>query len=243
VGLLIYGGAFPAPQPAVRRRPADPIALFRFPASRLQDDLGLSGAAVLALAQQSCVAGLAALRTARAHLLAEPELGHVLCVLVDALPDGYRREILGNVIGDGVAAAVVSRGTGPLVLHAATVRTHGALRDPLVETDALLAAYVAGASTVVTSALGAASVPPERVAMILPHNINRPAWEVLRGLLPLPAARLYDDTRAAHGHVPAADPLINLAHARRAGALRQGEFALLYNSGFGLHWAAAVVQV
>jgi 3-oxoacyl-[acyl-carrier-protein] synthase-3 len=77
--------------------------------SWLQEELGLDRATVSGIAQQGCAGMFSALRVARALLIAEPQLEHVLCVGADALPSGACREILYNVISDAACAAIVSR--------------------------------------------------------------------------------------------------------------------------------------
>ena len=69
-------------------------------------------ATVMGAAQQGCAGMFGSLRTARALLVAEPQLRHILCVGADALPGGASREILYNVISDAAAACVVSRDSG-----------------------------------------------------------------------------------------------------------------------------------
>src|SRR5918996_1086327 len=111
VDMLIWGSARPenhvrSTARAVRSDGRDAMQGFRYTSAWLQNALGLHNANVMAVAQQGCSTMFAALRVARALLLAEPGHRHVLCVGADVLPDGASREILYNVISDAACAGV-----------------------------------------------------------------------------------------------------------------------------------------
>ena len=99
VGLLIYGGTPGAMAfAAATDSDAGAAALctadrFRYPATRLQHELGLEGAAVLALDQLACTTLFGAIRVARAMMAAEG-IERALCVASDFYPAHAGREAL-----------------------------------------------------------------------------------------------------------------------------------------------------
>src|SRR4051812_12430548 len=105
IDALIWASALPVNhlRPSTLRGKG-PLHQFTYAGSWLQEELGMERATVMGTAQQGCAGMFSALRTARALLLAEPDLKHVLCVGVDMLPAAASREILYNVISDGACA-------------------------------------------------------------------------------------------------------------------------------------------
>jgi 3-oxoacyl-[acyl-carrier-protein] synthase III len=61
---------------------------FNYRASWLQEELHLENARVTGVAQQGCAGMFSALSTAHALLVSDPSLRNILCVGVDALPEG-----------------------------------------------------------------------------------------------------------------------------------------------------------
>lgn len=84
--------------------------LMDFPVSRLAADFGLDRAVAIGLNQQACTSMLGSLRIASALLSAEPDWNQVLCVTADRFPDGARYEQAYNLISDGAAACLVTKG-------------------------------------------------------------------------------------------------------------------------------------
>ncbi|MEO6259162.1 MAG: hypothetical protein ABIP63_02390, partial [Thermoanaerobaculia bacterium] len=84
----------------------DPSPLFRFPGPYMQAELGIPNASVIGLTQLACNSFQAAVRVARALILAEPSVHNVLCVAADRFPARARREIVYNLMSDGACAAV-----------------------------------------------------------------------------------------------------------------------------------------
>ena len=95
---------------SVRQTPIEELlGGFHYRASWLQEELHLDNARVTAVAQQGCAGMFSALSTAHALLASDPSLRNILCVGVDALPEGAPREILYNLISDAGCAVVLSR--------------------------------------------------------------------------------------------------------------------------------------
>ena len=239
IDTLIYASALPEKQP---RRSGDLSSLFRYPATALQYELELARANVIGLAQAGCVSFLSALRLASNLLSSEPRIRRVLCVSADALPKGARREVLYNLISDGAAAALVERGAARNRMITTAHVTKGYFWDPKDKGNEIVASYFATARHVIEQALEQAHLAIEDIAMVIPHNVNRKSWDILRGLAGIPPERFFGANIGRKGHTVAADHAINLCDAMQAGRIKPGDYLLLFTFGFGSHWACTILQ-
>jgi 3-oxoacyl-[acyl-carrier-protein] synthase-3 len=158
------------------------------------------------------------------------------------LPDGAPREILYSVISDGGCAVLVERGARRNRIVASRHLTKGYYFDPVGRRAEIIAAYFPTARAIVCETLAAAGLSAGDVDWIIPQNVSLRSWEILRDLLALPRARLFDANIAVTGHVIAADNLINLHAAGAAGCVRAGDRLLLFNFGFGANWSCFVLE-
>jgi 3-oxoacyl-[acyl-carrier-protein] synthase-3 len=244
VGLLVYGGV-PAVAFAPGGRPDAGVltttARFRYPATRLQYDLGLVNAAVLGIDSQACTTLFGAIRVARAIVAAEG-IDRVLCVAAEFYPADAGRETLYNCTSDAACAILVERGDGPNRIVAAEQLTKGYYWDYETSRDEIVASYFPTAAHCIDSVLGRAGWAPDDVRLVLPHNISLRSWRILLGLRPLPNARLWCENIARRGHTLAGDNFINLRDALDEGAARPGDPMLLFAYGYGAHWTALAVE-
>jgi len=238
IDALLFASALPSNGASGR----DPIGLFRYQSTRLQNELGLENAMVSAVGQAGCAGLFSAIRVGRALLRSEPATRRVLCLSSDVLPPGSGREILYNVISDGACAVLLERGAGEhriLSCEQVTKGFYWSAKDFRYE---LIATYFATAANVIRRALERSKTAARDLRLVLPHNVNPRSWEILLDLVPIARGRLHMANLAATGHTIAADPIINLADAMDRGKLRRGDRALLFTFGFGAHWAAMVVE-
>lgn len=220
----------------------DPVPLFRFPGPCLQAALGIPNAAVIGIAQLACNTFQAAIRVARALILAEPSVNNVLCVAADRFPAGARREIVYNLMSDGACAAVVSRGADTNRILATAQITRGAYWDGSVSHDQLIAAYFPLARRVILEALEAAGLRLGELDHFIPHNLNLKSWEILARIVGIPLAKIYTANIARVGHVVASDNVINLLDASDAGRIKRGDKVALFVMGFGAHWSCSILE-
>lgn len=246
VGLLVWGGA-PSPgafTPGNGAAPPDGGSApdrFRFPATRLQWELGLEEAMVLGVDQLACTSLFGAVRVARALCLAEG-IERALCVSAEFYPAGAGREAILNCTSDAACAVLVERGGERNRVVAATQVTKGYYWDTGALREEVVASYFPTARHVVARTLERARWAPEEVDWVIPHNVSRRSWEILLGLVRLPRARLWDANIARDGHTLAGDNFINLRDALDGGAVRPGEKLLLFSYGYGAHWTALAVE-
>ena len=248
IGLLLYGGtpsamAFAshanAEQGAASLCTAD---RFRFPATRLQYELGLENAAVLALDQLACATLFGAVRVARAMMAAE-NIDRALCVASEFYPLLAGREAIYNCTSDAACAVLLERGgTRNAIAGAATI-TKGYYWDAAAMREEIVASYFPTAVHAIKRTLDSAHWCPDDVDWVIPHNVSVRSWEILLRLAGLPKARLWSKNVAAHGHTLAGDNFINLRDAMAEGAVRPGDRALLFSYGYGAHWTGLALEV
>jgi 3-oxoacyl-[acyl-carrier-protein] synthase-3 len=216
-------------------------ARFRYPATRLQYDLALQRASVVALDQLACTTLFGAVRVARALCVAEG-LERVLCVASEFYPARAGREAIFNCTSDAACALLVERSGERNRLGAAVTVTKGYYWDPDALRDEVVASYFPTAKCVIERAVRAAGWQPADVDWVIPHNVSARSWELLLGLAPLPNARLWATNIARYGHTLAGDNFINLRDALASGAVQPGDRLLLFAYGYGAHWTALTVE-
>jgi 3-oxoacyl-[acyl-carrier-protein] synthase-3 len=217
------------------------LPLFRYASGWLQDELGLDGAGVVAVAQQGCASMFSALRLARSSLLAEPELRHVLCVGVDVLPPGATREILYNLISDAACAVVVSHDAPRDRWRGYRQISRGYYWDTPARRAEILAAYFPTARLCINEALRRHHLRPDDIDWVVPTGVQRTSWDILLDLVGIPADRLYQ-AGEPFGHTILADNVLLLDQLRRDGAVAAGAKLLLFTYGFGSSWCSLILE-
>ena len=247
IGLLVYGGAPAAlafaPANALVNSAADTVssARFRFPSTRLQYELGLERASVLAVDQLACATLFGAVRVARSLCVTEG-IERALCVSADMYPPLAGREALFNCTGDAGCAVLIERTGARNRIVAARTVTKGYYWDADAMRDEIVASYFPTARHVMSETIREAGWSPADVDWVIPHNVSRRSWEILMGLVAFPRARLWSDNIARDGHTLAGDNFINLRDALDTGAITPGERLLLFSYGYGAHWTALAVE-
>jgi 3-oxoacyl-[acyl-carrier-protein] synthase-3 len=220
----------------------DPLPLFRFPGPCLQSELGIPNASVIGVSQLACNSLQGAIRVARALVIAEPGVRHVLCVAADRFPASAKREVVYNLMSDGASAAVVSReGTSHRILSTAQI-TRGAYWDSTISHDQLIAAYFPLARRVILEALEQAGLEIGDLDLLIPHNLNIKSWEILAQVVGIPIERIYTSNIARIGHVVASDNVINYLDAIAEGRVAGGDKVALFVMGFGAHWSCTILE-
>jgi 3-oxoacyl-[acyl-carrier-protein] synthase-3 len=243
IDILLFAGALPQAHHRVSDQPAGGVLDgFCYTASWLQEEMGLHRAAVCGVAEQGCAGMFSALRTARALLVAEPELNHVLCVGADVLPAGACREILYNVISDAACAVVVSREACEYRWLGFQQISKGYYWDVPAKQKEIIAAYFPTGRAAVMTLLRGLGLQASDVDLVVPTGVNASSWPILLQLCGIPEKRLYQPL-GNFGHTIAADSFILLEEARAAGRLAPGMRVLLFAYGFGSSWCALMLEV
>ncbi|MES2178368.1 MAG: 3-oxoacyl-[acyl-carrier-protein] synthase III C-terminal domain-containing protein [Gemmatimonadota bacterium] len=248
IGLLIYGGTPSSMAFASHNNAAEGAAglctanRFRFPATRLQYELGLENAAVLALDQMACATLFGAIRVARAMMVAEG-IDRALCVASEFYPLLAGREAIYNCTSDAACAVLLERGGARNRIAGAATITKGYYWDAAAMREEVVASYFPTAVHAIRRTLESANWCASDVDWVLPHNVSERSWDILLRLAGLPRARLWSENVARHGHTLAGDNFINLRDALATGALRPGDRALLFSYGYGAHWSGLALEV
>ncbi|HEY6088789.1 MAG TPA: 3-oxoacyl-[acyl-carrier-protein] synthase III C-terminal domain-containing protein [Gemmatimonadaceae bacterium] len=216
--------------------------LFKYPVSLLQTELDLPNASVVGINQIGCASIFAALRMARALIVAEDDLKTVLCVSADKFPAGRYRDLAYNLVSDGACAALVRRGEGGNRIVECTQVTKGALWDSEEIENEIIAAYFPTATALVERTLAKAGIEMDDIALVIPHNVSLRSWEILGRLIGCPPDRIYTDNIARVGHTIASDNLLNLRCATESGRIQKGDKLLLFTFGYGSNWACMIVE-
>ena len=214
---------------------------FRYSSAWLQNALELHNAEVMAVGQQGCTTMFAALRVARAILLAEPGRQHALCVGVDVLPPGAPREILYNVVSDAACAVVVSRGCATERWLGYRQLSRGYYWDPAACGPEIVAAYFPTAKAVIEQLLAEQGLRPGDVDVVVATGVNRSSWDILMRLVGIPEDRLFRGL-PSFGHTITSDSFLYLEELRRLGQIQQGSRLLLFTYGFGSSWCGLLLE-
>jgi 3-oxoacyl-[acyl-carrier-protein] synthase-3 len=242
IDVLLWAGALPQAHQRLSEQPTGGVQdAFCYSGSWLQEALGADRASVCGIAQQGCAGMFSALRTARALLVAEPALDHILCVGADALPPGACREVLYNVISDAACAVVVSRSAIRQRWLGFHQLSKGYYWDVPARQSEIIAAYFPSARVTIETVLRHTALGPEDIDLVIPTGVNASSWPILLRLCGIPESRLYKP-RTSFGHTIAADSFILLEEARNAGALAPGMRLLLFAYGFGSSWCALILE-
>ena len=240
IDAIFFAGAIPSSHYVAN--PDAPLAGFTYPATRIQYECGLLNATAHGISQAGCTGLMDAVALAADHLVANPRARRVVCVSADVLPAGAKREIIFNVISDGACALLLERGDGPHRLLARTRITKGYYWDADTSRNEIVASYFPTARTLVRDTLAGLGMQPCDVTAVIPHNVSLRSGEILLPMVGIPVDRLFADNIAHKGHVIAADNFINLRDAVERGKVNRGDRLLLFNFGFGAHWACMVLE-
>ena len=246
VDVLVWASARPenhlcAAGPATGTDAGGVMQGFRYSSAWLQNALDLHNAEVMAVGQQGCTTMFAALRVARAILLAEPGRQHALCVGVDVLPPGAPREILHNVVSDAACGVVVSRGCATEKWLGLSQLSRGYYWDPAACGPEIVAAYFPTAKGVIEQLLAEQGLRPGDIDVVVATGVNRPSWDILLRLVGIPEDRLFRGL-PSFGHTITSDSFLYLEELRRLGQIERGSRLLLFAYGFGSSWCSLLLE-
>lgn len=239
VDLLLYAGTISTSHQVGN---GQFLSSFNYPAPMLQYELGLTRATSIGISQTGCMGLSYAVKYAMDFLEANRDARRVLCVSADVLPHGAAREILYNVVSDGACALMVERDAthNRILLHRSV--TKGYYWNCIDRRNEIIAAYFPTAKNLIGDLLQQAECNTDDLRLLLPHNVSLRSWQILSDLIGLTREQLFFRNIAKNGHVIAADNWINLKDAIDSCLLKPGDKFLLFNFGFGAHWAATLME-
>jgi 3-oxoacyl-[acyl-carrier-protein] synthase-3 len=246
IDVLVWASARPeshvtAGMTANTSRRDEVLQGFTYTSAWLQDSLDLHNAEVMAVSQQGCATMFSALRVARAIVLTEPHVQHVLCVGVDALPAGTSREILHNVVSDGACAVVVSRGATTDKWIAYRQLSRGYYWDPCARGPEIVASYFPTAKVLIEQLLADAGFGPRDVDVVVATGVTPESWDILLRIVGIPEDRVFRD-RPSFGHTITADTFLYLEELRKRPDIPRGSRLLLFTFGFGSSFCGLLLE-
>jgi 3-oxoacyl-[acyl-carrier-protein] synthase-3 len=225
VRYVLHARTFPTVVPY----PHQPVRL-------LCEEFGLGHADVFAVGHHACASGLLALDAAGRLLDADGDPDGLALVLAGEKAFTAEAQLVADTsfFGEGASACLVAAsGERDRLLSYAT-DLHGEFdtddQDTALEFQRGYADALAGT---IRAAVTRAGTTMDRVALILPHNVNRAAWRQVCRALGYPYERVVLDDVGSAGHVFCADTFINYRTARRRGLLRRGEPYVMAAAGAG----------
>jgi 3-oxoacyl-[acyl-carrier-protein] synthase-3 len=205
--------------------------------SRVLREAGLATATPIGTTLSECGNLAAVLRVATALVAAGH--AHVLAVVTDRAAGPAHRLVPPSVavLSDGAAACIVSaEPRGFEIVAIRQVTNHRARPDAEDQAVRVLRHNAEGMRRAAQAVLAAAGVAPGAITHVIANNLARAVLELFAAQCRVDFARVFRGHVAGHGHVFAADGLINLA---AAGAAR-GETVLLATNGT-CNWGAALL--
>jgi 3-oxoacyl-[acyl-carrier-protein] synthase-3 len=214
---------------------------FMHSSARIQDELGLVNAKTMGLSEISCSSLMTAIWTAQALLIQEGK-DIAICVNVDKFPDGYKREVVYNVVSDSACAVIVKRGETRNRIVTYESMTRGYYWDSDRRQNEMMAAYFTTGSRIVQRTLKKAGLTLNDISLLIPHNVSLRSWQILSDLIGYPIEKVYTGNIAQLAHSIAADNFINLKDATEGGRLSSGDLTMLYTFGLGAHWGCMILE-
>lgn len=218
------------------------------PLREVTQALGLEHAEVFALTEQACAAGLLAIDTAGALLAADPNPRALALVLVGEKTHGTVGQLIPGmaVLGEATAAVLVAaHGDRDVLLgYSASIEPipgSGLTMGP----DAVAAfgaVYGSSLAAVIDSALGAAGLTADDLALYLPHNISKMLCLRTASNLGLRRDQVVTENIAETAHCWGADTFLNYRTAVDVGRLEPGDHYLMTSVGLGATFSAAVFR-
>jgi len=214
---------------------------FMHSSARIQDELGLVNAKTMGISEISCSSLMTAIWTAQALMIQEGK-DIAVCVNVDKFPDGYKREVVYNVVSDSACAVIVKRGETRNRIVTYESMTRGYYWDSDRRQNEMMASYFTTGSRIVQKTLKKAGKTLDDIALMIPHNVSLRSWQILSNLIGYPIEKVYTGNIAQMAHSIAADNFINLKDATERGKLSEGDLTMLYTFGLGAHWGCMVLE-
>lgn len=241
IGLVLYAHTT---QLSVPKPPRNMSAL-------VMRRFGLNRAFGCSISEQNCVSVFMAIRIGRAMLLRRPELGSVLIVAGDVIPnENYRESDEVGLNSDGASALILR--IHPSRNHILDMANHtecafadrifsdGDAQRKLKGTQAL---YLS-AERMIKELLAAHKLTLDEIPVILPHNLNLSMWRSLIRFLRGKPEQLYAANFDGKGHALCNDLIINLTDidADPSVRLAPNDPVLCFTRGYGWTYGAMLLR-
>jgi 3-oxoacyl-[acyl-carrier-protein] synthase-3 len=216
----------------------------RNPLRDLCQEFGLEHAATFAVGHHACASGLLAVDVVGRLLAADadPEALGLVVAGEKAFTPQAQLVPETSFFGEGAAACLVRAHGEHDRLLAYTADLRGEFDDDSPETAAAYQQeYADCLAAAIKKAVERSGLDMTRIKLILPHSVNRVAWQRVCRILGFPLERVLLDNVRSIGHLFCADGLVNYRTAADRGLLRPGDHYVMAAAGAGLGAAFAAM--
>lgn len=224
VRFVLYARTFPVTVPY----PHNPL-------HELCRAVGLGHAQAFAVSQHACASGLLALDLA-GRLLAHEEPDALALVLAGEKAFTGETQFIPetSMFGEGASACLVSADGERDRQLSYVARLRGEFDGELNEVTAeFQRVYHDALGEAITAAVRQAGLTLEDIAAVLPHNVNRVAWQRACQRIGFPMDRVVLDHVTTAGHLFCADAFVNHQTAVRRELLHPGDHYVIAAAGAG----------
>jgi 3-oxoacyl-[acyl-carrier-protein] synthase-3 len=197
--------------------------------------VGLAHAQAFAVSQQACASGLLALDLAGRLLASEAPDALALVLAGEKAFTGETQFIPEtSMFGEGASACLVSADGDRDRQLSFVARLRGEFDGELDDVAAeFQRIYHDALGEAVTAAVEQAGLTLDDIAVILPHNVNRVAWQRACKRIGFPLERVVLDHVTTAGHLFCADAFVNHQTAVRRELLHPGDHYVIAAAGAG----------
>lgn len=223
--------------------------LVSYPQNPLRElcfEFGLDQAATFAVGHHASASGLLAVDVAGRLLTADADPDAL--ALVVAGEKGFARQTRAApeaaFLGEGAAACLIrAEGTHDrLLAYATELRSEfedyycapAGTAETAETTAAFQQQYADCLAAAILTAVERCGLDMAAISLILPHSVDRMAWQRVCRRLGFPLERVVLDNLASIGHLFCADAFVNYRTARTRGLLRPGDRYVMAAAGAGL---------
>jgi 3-oxoacyl-[acyl-carrier-protein] synthase-3 len=207
------------------------------PLRELCFEFGLEQAATFAVGHHASASGLLAVDVAGRLLTADADPDALALVVAGekALTRQARAMSESAFFGEGAAACLVrAEGTHDRLLAYATELRGEFDEDPGAPAAAFQQQYTDCLAAAISTAVERCGLDMGAISLILPHSVDRMAWQRVCRRLGFPLERVVLDSLASVGHLFCADAFVSYRTARTRGLLRPGDRYVMAAAGAGL---------
>jgi 3-oxoacyl-[acyl-carrier-protein] synthase III len=225
VRYVIHARSFPVVVPF----PLDPVR-------ELCEEFGLHRAVTFGIGQHACASGLVAIEVAGRLLAGDPDPEALALVLAGEKAFTAESQLVPETsfFGEGASACLIrADGERDRLLSYAADQRGEFDGDSADLAKSYQEQYTDLLADAVLAAVDQAGLRMDEISLILPHNVNRMAWQRACRRLAFPIDQVVLEHVPEYGHVFCADHFINYRTAQRRGLLKPGDRYVLAAAGAG----------
>lgn len=213
----------------------------------IQQKFNFRNCMTIATTLNKCVASIQALTIAKEFLLQNHKDDTAIIITGEICYTNDLRHVPNtSVAGDGCAVVLLSRQKFNHEIRSTQTITDGKYSKGIWMSNNERASYdlqyVDYVASIIRKALEQNNLYFKDLALIIPHNINRPSWEKVAKKLKIDLNKIYLKNIAETSHILGADVFINLKSAILENKIKPGDKTLLASVGIGANYGYAFLN-